>query len=367
MTASPPNPDAQPAGAQPAGATPDARTAAKAPTVSVLMSVYSAERYVEQAIRSVLNQTFRDLEMIVIDDGSSDGSIAIVERLAREDARIRFSARPNKGIPATANEMIGLARGRYLSLMDHDDVMLPDCIATEVAYLDTHPNVVVVGIMDDYIDGEGRTMRRRTSLKHRLTPITHMKRDLVAFPPHIPFVSNPGSMMRAEAVRRVGGYREVFRYASDNDLWFRMSEVGEIHRLHAVQLNYRKHERNTTVLHRETVLMYDVVVILSAAARHHGLDDRALVAGFRGRDNYSETIDGYRTLLGARYPVETYLLFRAVRNRIPGAVGESAMAPVLTRAFRHALSTPPSMPKLKLLRRSVKARLAGVGKAKPAA
>ena len=337
----------------------------QAPTVSVLMSVYSAERYVEQAIRSVLNQTWRDLELIVIDDGSSDGSIAIVERLAREDARIRFSARPNKGIPATANEMIGLARGRYLSLMDHDDVMLPRCIATEVAYLDAHPHVVVVGIMDDYIDGEGRDIRRRSSLKHKLTPFTHMRRDLDAFPPHIPFVSNPGSMMRAEAVRRVGGYREVFRYASDNDLWFRLSEVGQVHRLHQVQLKYRKHERNTTVLHRETVLMYDVVVILSAAARHLRLDDTALVAGFRGRDGYAETIAGYRRLLGQRYPLETYLLFRAVRNRIPGAVGETDMAPVIERAFRHAATMPPSIPKLKLLRRAVKARLAGDGRAKP--
>lgn len=329
------------------------------PTVSVLMSVYSAERYVEQAIRSVLGQTFRDLEMIVVDDGSTDGSIAIVERLAREDARIRFWARPNKGIPATANEMIAQARGRYISLMDHDDVMLPDCIATEVAYLDANPQVVVVGIMDDYIDGEGRDIRRRTSLKHRLAPFTRMRRDLEAFPPHIPFVSNPGSMMRADAVRRVGGYRTVFRYASDNDLWFRMSEVGEIHRLHAVHLKYRKHERNTTVLHRETVLMYDVVVILSAAARHHGLDDTALVAGFRGRDNYAETIAGYRELLGDRYPVDTYLLFRAVRNRIPGAVGETDMGRVLSRAVRHALSPPPSLPKLKLLRRAIKGRLAG--------
>lgn len=335
------------------------------PTVSVLMSVYGAERYVEQAIRSVLGQTWRDLELIVIDDGSRDGSIAIVERLAREDARIRFSARPNKGIPATANEMIGLARGRYLSLMDHDDVMLPDCIATEVAYLDAHPEVVVVGIMDDYIDGEGRDIRRRTSLKHKLAAFTHMKRDLAAFPPHIPFVSNPGSMMRAEAVRRVGGYREVFRYASDNDLWFRMSEVGDIHRLHAVHLKYRKHQSNTTVLHRETVLMYDVVVILSAAARQHGLDDGALVAGFRGRDNYAATVAGYRELLGPRYPVDTYLLFRAVRNRIPGAVGEPDMAAVLERAFRHALSPPPSVPKLKLLRRAVKGRLSGDARRKP--
>ena len=337
------------------------------PTVSVLMSVYGAERYVEQAIRSVLDQTWRDLEMIVIDDGSTDGSIAIVERLAREDARIRFSARPNKGIPATANEMVAKARGRYISLMDHDDVMLPGCIATEVAYLDAHPNVVVVGIMDDYIDGEGRDIRRRTSLKHKLAAHTHMRRDLEAFPPHIPFVSNPGSMMRTDAVRRVGGYRPVFKYASDNDLWFRLSEVGEIHRLHQVHLKYRKHERNTTVLHRETVLMYDVVVILSAAARHLGLDDTALVAGFRGREGYTETVEGYKRLLGERYPVETYLLFHAVRKRIPGAVGETDPARVLDRAFRHALSAPPSIPKLKLLRRALKARLTGDSRTKPAA
>ena len=73
-----------------------------APAVSVLLAVYNAERYVEAAVRSVLDQTFRDLEVVLIDDGSCDNSVAILERLAAEDDRIRLAVRPNKGIPALA-------------------------------------------------------------------------------------------------------------------------------------------------------------------------------------------------------------------------------------------------------------------------
>lgn len=319
-----------------------------APAVSVLMSVFNTERYVETALRSVLAQSWRDLEVIVVDDGSSDDSPRIIAALAAEDPRIRFRSRPNKGIPRTANEMIAQARGRYLCIMDSDDVMLPDCIARAAAHLDMHPEAVAVGVTNLPVDADGRSLG---GAEVHLSGWSRCPATPSAFPPKGPKIINPGSMMRAEAVGRVGGYRESLPWAQDTDMWWRLSEIGEIHRINDVLLHYRRAQSSTTVRNKERALLFDIVVTLSGLARNHGLDDTALIGGFDGPDRYAETITGYATLLGQRFPVETYVLYRAVGSQAPMAAGDTDFARVLRRATRHALSVTPSAAKLKLLRR----------------
>src|ERR1700712_5711992 len=92
-----------------------------APLLSVVMTVYNSERYLAEAIESILNQTFRDFEFIIIDDGSSDGSLALLKTFAELDPRIRLISRPNTGIVKAVNDGVALARGRYLARMDSDD------------------------------------------------------------------------------------------------------------------------------------------------------------------------------------------------------------------------------------------------------
>lgn len=117
---------------------------ADGPAVSVMMLVYNTRRYVEAAVRSILDQTWTDFELILIDDGSNDGSEEILRRLAAEDARIRLVSRENRGIVASRNEAVGLARGRFIAVMDSDDLSRPDRLARQVEYLDANPDCVLV-------------------------------------------------------------------------------------------------------------------------------------------------------------------------------------------------------------------------------
>lgn len=323
------------------------------PAVSVLLAVFNAEKYVEEAVRSVLEQTFRDIEVVIIDDGSSDGSLGILKRLAIEDRRIRLVSRPNQGISLTAGEMVGLARAPLLSLMDHDDVMLPECVATGVAYLAAHPECVAVGALSATIDGAGRVTKRKRNLEIVTRAVTKRPARFDCFPPQAPTLSNPSAMVRTEAMRKAGGYRANMPYAHDTDLWFRLSRLGEIHRLNRVLLNYRIHGTNTTVEKRTEVMMYDVVAYLSGCARALGLDDEQLIGGFAGRVNYADTIAGYERLIAHLFAVRTFLYFRAVGARVPEAALAADKAELVRLARAHALSRPVSYAKLQLLRRII--------------
>src|SRR6476661_6105481 len=126
------------------------------PPVSVLMPVYNAGRYVAEAVESILGQTYADFEFLIVDDGSTDRSRAILERYAARDPRIRLVSRPNTGYAAALNELLGLARGELVARMDADDVALPERLLRQVNYLRAHPEVVCVGTAVHLIDGGGR-------------------------------------------------------------------------------------------------------------------------------------------------------------------------------------------------------------------
>ena len=126
------------------------------PSVSVCMPVYNTERYVAEAVESILAQTLGDFEFVIIDDGSTDGSRAILEPYAKQDDRIRLISRPNTGIIGARNEALGLAKGELIAVMDSDDVALPERFEVQVAYLREHPEVVCLGSKVQCIDEAGR-------------------------------------------------------------------------------------------------------------------------------------------------------------------------------------------------------------------
>lgn len=118
----------------------------KTPLISVLMPVFNAAKYVEEAVNSVLAQTYTNFELIIIDDGSTDKSWEILQRQAKKDKRIRiYQNRFNSGIGYTRKELAKLAKGKFAAIMDSDDIMLPDRLAIQGEYLQKHPDVVVVG------------------------------------------------------------------------------------------------------------------------------------------------------------------------------------------------------------------------------
>src|SRR4051812_3805973 len=128
------------------------------PTVSVMIPVHNAAAFVGRTVRSILAQTFTDFELLILDDGSRDASPRILRELAESDRRIRLSLRENHGALATRNELLKLARGKYLAVNDADDVSLRHRLERQVAFLDANPEVVCVGGAFDMIDAKGRRL-----------------------------------------------------------------------------------------------------------------------------------------------------------------------------------------------------------------
>lgn len=208
---------------------------ANTPAISVLMSAYNSERYVREAVESILNQTFADFELILIDDGSIDSTPAILKQFADRDARIRFITRPNMGLTKTLNEALSLAKAPLVARMDADDIALPDRFAKQVTYLNAHPQCVCVGSRVMLIDPLGSEIN---ATDHKLT---HEEIEAGLIGGSGWSIVHPVAMMRTEAVRNIGGYREQFRTSQDLDLFLRLGEIGKLANLPDVLLKYRQH------------------------------------------------------------------------------------------------------------------------------
>lgn len=198
------------------------------------MPVYNAERYVAEAVASILNQTFGDFEFLIIDDGSTDRSLQILRKYERQDARIRLISRPNTGYVAALNEMLAMARGEFVARMDADDIAYPDRFGEQLKHLRTHPRCVLVGSRVLLIDPDG------APLCHSCHQCRHEEIDEALVQRHWPLV-HPAVMMKREAVAKVGGYRVQYTSIEDRDLFLRLAEIGELANLPQTLLQYRKH------------------------------------------------------------------------------------------------------------------------------
>lgn len=124
------------------------------PMISVIMPNYNKGSLLPRAIESILKQTFTDFEFLIYDDGSTDDSVKIIQSYAEKDSRIRFfRGNKNRGISYGRNKLFDLARGKYLALMDSDDISKPQRLFREVYYMETHPDITVVGTWMDYTNG----------------------------------------------------------------------------------------------------------------------------------------------------------------------------------------------------------------------
>ena len=205
-----------------------------APAVSVVISAYNAERYLGEAFDSILDQTFRDFEVIVVDDGSKDATKAMLNRIAARDPRVRVISRPNKGLTVSLNEALAAARAPLIARMDADDVCLPQRFQTQVDFLANYPEVVVVGAAVELIDPFG------VHIGVMNNPTDHAAIDAELLKGSGGAIVHPASMMRTEILRNAGGYREQFNNSEDLDLWLRLAEVGRVANLPDVLLKYRR-------------------------------------------------------------------------------------------------------------------------------
>ncbi len=188
----------------------------KYPKVSVIMSVYNSEKYLEEAINSVLNQTFQDFELIVIDDGSTDNSRRILESYRRHSKIKMLINKHNEGVAAARNKALKISKGKYIAVIDADDIALPQRLEKEVRYLDKHPEIGLVGSFYYVIDENGKILKLIT------VPTTNEEIQEILIK-HNCF-AHSSIMFRRECLDTVGGYREAFQYALDYDFILRISE-----------------------------------------------------------------------------------------------------------------------------------------------
>jgi glycosyltransferase involved in cell wall biosynthesis len=210
------------------------------PSVSVVMAVYDAEPYLALAIESILAQSFRDFELIAVDDGSRDGSLAILERFAARDPRVRVIRRAHGGLVPTRNAALAEALGEFVAVMDADDVAHPERLARQVAHLRAHPEVLVVGAEVEIIDPDGWPIRKGG------VPLEHAGIDAALMAGRGEALCHPVATFRRDALLAAGGYREGIPHAEDLDLYLRLAERGRLANLPDTLLRYRHHLRKTS-------------------------------------------------------------------------------------------------------------------------
>jgi len=308
------------------------------PTVSVLMPVYNAEAYLAEAVESILRQTFADFEFLVIDDGSTDRSGAILEGYAAGERRVRLTRRPNTGYTVALNELLGLASGELVARMDADDVALPHRLERQVDYLRAHTDVVCVGTAVHLIDSAGRYLRDgHPGMDHEAI----QQRALAGDCP----LNHPSVMMRRAAVQAVGGYHPEFEPAEDLDLWLRLGEVGRLASLPEVLMLYRQHVRSFSERHQRLQLERSAAAVADAC-RRRGIPQREVaVSAWRPTDRRSrmQSYLGYgrRGLERGDYEMALHYGRQAVAQAPWRPAGWLLLARVLYRRLTRALPKRP--------------------------
>ncbi len=216
----------------------------KTPQISVLMPVYNGEKYLTEAIPSILSQTFKDFEFLIIDDGSTDKSAEII--LSLKDPRIKYIANEkNMGLPYSLNRGLDLAKGKYIARMDADDIALPKRLQKQAGFMDTHPDIAVLGTWTRTFGGD------RAESVHKYFAKDDDIRASLLFNTSL---AHPTVMLRKSTLDAYQlQYDASYRYfEEDYDLWVRMSKKNQLANLPEVLLKYRLHNKSVTHINTET-------------------------------------------------------------------------------------------------------------------
>lgn len=199
------------------------------PLVSVVMSVYNAQDYLNEAIESILNQSYENVEFIIVNDGSTDSSLNIIQSYMINDSRISLIDRKNKGLPFSLNEGINIAKGKYIARMDADDISLPTRIEEQVSFLDSHQNIGICGSWVEVFGG------RTGFIKH---PISHeeMKMKMLF---NVCF-AHPTVMIRKDLFETKNiKYNVSYSNSQDYMLWSEIQSITCMANIPKILLRYR--------------------------------------------------------------------------------------------------------------------------------
>jgi glycosyltransferase involved in cell wall biosynthesis len=206
------------------------------PLLSVVMPVHNGRSFLDESIRSILNQTLPEFEFVILDDASTDGSGDALQEWERRDGRIRVIRSDRKlGLAGSSNFVSRNASTGVLARMDADDISHPDRLKRQWEIIKGRPEIVTVGTLFDGIDAAGKRVRPRDRWR------------LLRHSPYVPF-AHGSAMFRKEAFEAVGGYSEDFARGEDQDFFVKMTTVGRVVTLPDVLYHYRYHSANATLM-----------------------------------------------------------------------------------------------------------------------
>lgn len=265
------------------------------PLISVVMPVYNGERFIRAALESVLSQSVVDLEVLVVDDASTDDSVAMVE--AFDDPRLTLHRNPrNLGPYETGNRGIALSRGAFVVRHDADDISLPERFAKQIHAFERDPDLVLVSSDFVNIDERGRPVVGRNA--------SDRSGHADAMPFHLLFHNRIGAhsqvMMRGDVVRNRGGYPVEARYSQDHAMWLELAKVGKISVLPEVLLQYRVHASSISVEHtdqqRESSLRASALHLQAVLQRSMSIEEVALLRDFYTQNASDVDADSLSTI-----------------------------------------------------------------------
>lgn len=237
------------------------------PRVSVILPTYNAQAYLAAALASLQAQTLRDFEVVAVDDGSTDRSLALLQQFAASDARIRIISRANTGIVGALNEAIAAAQTPLLARMDADDIAAPERLARQLDYLETHPDTVAVGSWVNMVYADGSPIYRyRTPTDHATIVAEILKGNGGA-------IVHPSLMAHRSAMVGVGGYRQEALWFEDLDLYLRLSEHGQLANLPEILLQYRQHLSSVNQSEKARIQRRRKAALVNEFRLKHGLPE----------------------------------------------------------------------------------------------
>jgi len=215
------------------------------PFFSIIMSCYNADKYIEHAINSVLNQTYKNWELIIINDGSKDNSLKIINKFQKRDKKIKaIHLKKNLGQAYARNLGIKISKGKWISILDADDIYSQNKLAVQSGIIrNLSKDYVLIGTSCVLINKKGKRINNR--LHHYPKKTFFLKNNLYRnskFPPHSSIV------YKKSAIKKIGLFDERFKKCEDYDLWLRLSSIGNFTSTNKTYINYRMHDSNTSNL-----------------------------------------------------------------------------------------------------------------------
>jgi len=208
-----------------------------APIVSIILPVFNGEKYIQECLESIILQTYKNWELIIINDGSNDSSDKLISKFINQiENQVQYlNLKSHKGLPHCLNLGIISAKGKYIARMDCDDVMIEDRLKKQVYYLEHHIDVGILGSKAVEIDEKGYEF----GLIEIKTGDFNIKKDLTG-------VIHPSVMIRKEIINENYMYLEKYPYSEDFELWIRLSKITKFENLNEVLIKKRRHDEQLT-------------------------------------------------------------------------------------------------------------------------